>query len=508
MNRRLNRVALCIAVVLICGCSNQFAFTQSPVSAMNQSSDQNVSGLIEIKGRSVPVDFNQPVEFQLGSEPGEWVFRLSGTERSQMRARFESGDEENGVIEIVDLEQHRFRFRPRRGFRGEIERRVRVVVEGANIQSNEAIIRFLVGSSIHTLKPALAVRATGCLMCHANVESNVITDFGWGGDGKGNDYFFGRGFSSPFAGSIYGNHGAGGENWLTASVTGEVIVPQVDLPNWTGLGGTLAQYLASMQANRPKTQIREVNQVRIGAPTADEFLEAAGDMPADHPSWKYIPDSTRSAPIGTVTDRGAYLEIVGGAPFACAGDLVVKKPLVIRNGFRLQTDDSGCRIYAAATIFLQGNVTYLGNAPNRNLQLLSSRAILVGLGKSTVGPIQNGISDSIQLRFTYWTSPGYFKRGGTPSEQNQAILRDAQVVDGLLDAASLPEGRAVGLERILMVAPQVDSRFQGNVQGTVIAEVALFSLNSFRFTYDEVFTRANILPLVKAENYLSVSASE
>src|SRR5580704_10473901 len=34
--------------------------------------------------------------------------------------------------------------------------------------------------TIQAVKPALAVRALSCLMCHAQIHSNVITDFGSG----------------------------------------------------------------------------------------------------------------------------------------------------------------------------------------------------------------------------------------------------------------------------------------------------------------------------------------
>src|SRR5438128_1755351 len=35
-------------------------------------------------------------------------------------------------------------------------------------------------TTIRSFKPALAVRANSCVMCHAKIDGNMITDFGYG----------------------------------------------------------------------------------------------------------------------------------------------------------------------------------------------------------------------------------------------------------------------------------------------------------------------------------------
>src|SRR5512145_260742 len=58
-----------------------------------------------------------------------------------------------------------------------------------------------VNAAIAEFEPALAVRASGCITCHADIRPSYITDFGYG-----NRYFFGRpgqsGKFSSFNGSV------------------------------------------------------------------------------------------------------------------------------------------------------------------------------------------------------------------------------------------------------------------------------------------------------------------
>ncbi len=41
-------------------------------------------------------------------------------------------------------------------------------------------------ATIRSIEPALAVRGISCLMCHADIRANVVTDFGFG-----QNYFLG-----------------------------------------------------------------------------------------------------------------------------------------------------------------------------------------------------------------------------------------------------------------------------------------------------------------------------
>ncbi|MEJ2110422.1 MAG: hypothetical protein P8Z37_11000, partial [Acidobacteriota bacterium] len=85
-------------------------------------------------------------------------------------------------------------------------------------------------TTITRYEPVLAVRASGCITCHAEVYSSFITDFG-----SGDSYFFGNPSCGskvgPFNGSIYGDFIAesGKTGWLTARFHKDVIVPQASI---------------------------------------------------------------------------------------------------------------------------------------------------------------------------------------------------------------------------------------------------------------------------------------
>jgi hypothetical protein len=57
------------------------------------------------------------------------------------------------------------------------------------------------------LEPALAIRGMGCIQCHAQVASTVITDFGYRGDGASQDYYFNKNISASYwkVGAVYGD---------------------------------------------------------------------------------------------------------------------------------------------------------------------------------------------------------------------------------------------------------------------------------------------------------------
>lgn len=65
----------------------------------------------------------------------------------------------------------------------------------------------------------------------------------------------------------------------------------------------------------------------------------------------------------------------------CDGDLLVRGTLFLNQP--VIATRTGCRIYATGPAFLQGAITYKtrdGSADKANLQLVSAKAILLGLG--------------------------------------------------------------------------------------------------------------------------------
>lgn len=151
-----------------------------------------------------------------------------------------------------------------------------------------------VNPAINTIQPALVSRATGCIMCHANISSNVITDFGYGGDGLGKNYFFGgvpgvlpSGLTNDEGRSVYGDYDfaqGGNANWAAAAFPSgtKVLVPHAPTAGLSianPADTTLALYLQDMlgqDTGAKGVTVQEVSSVYIGAPTASRIQSVSG----------------------------------------------------------------------------------------------------------------------------------------------------------------------------------------------------------------------------------------
>jgi hypothetical protein len=382
------------------------------------------------------------------------------------------------------------------------------VARDSNGGIGKKTIAINVENIFNDVQPALAVRASACITCHANVRSQYITDFGYG-----NAWFMGLNSLpgiSPTSGNLYGDHGG---SWATAKISGPVIVPKTNSVTFGGMTGTLKAYITREENKKatPATVI-EKDTVYIGAPNVatlqSRFFVSASD------ELKYSPnDQSSPALSGLVKDSAGYY--TNNAELVCDGDLYVKGTLMLDTP-KVKTKN-GCRIYATGPIFLRKNVSYvnLGSATaanNTNLQLISSRAVVLGVGATacndswysanapTIGPLAE--------RFKYiWTVPSHITRdteGRTTQQENELILNEGLKLKGFEDASCYAEGRAIHLNRILIAAPSVQSRLTGNVSGVVIAEVPLFALGQFSYEFDSVFQRVPVLPILKSTDFLDI----
>lgn len=385
--------------------------------------------------------------------------------------------------------------------------------------------------SIQTLQPALAIRGAGCVTCHAQVQSNIITDFGYGGDGMGRDYYFGQMAPSPIvwnSGAVYGDHG-GAFRSLVMPSTAKIIVPRAPIPAaaQSAAGATmLAQYVRNQLAGSPTATTRGVvieeaaNSVRIGAPTAASLRTAFGWTPMAG-SILYRPGKPTSFPLTGLVLGPNGLHVRNSGVVSCEGDTLINGTLYLEN-LQLRTR-TGCRLYVTESVFISGPITYMQDAAadysQRNLQISSARTIDVGLGDvyrsnnthcETSGQWYFGqptFRSSIAVRHRdIWTVPGQFLRENKPIAQQTAdVLNDAQKVGQVIyDASCRPEGRNVAFERLLLNAPQVHSRYIGNVRGVIIAEYSLISLQNFKFEFDPIFQTVNTLPMLRAADILDV----
>ncbi|MGE0615312.1 MAG: hypothetical protein AB7P04_06705 [Bacteriovoracia bacterium] len=408
-----------------------------------------------------------------------------------------------------------------------------------------------VSETLRSIKPALAVRGISCLMCHATIQSDVITDFG-----AGDPWFMGAhsyGLGADFYGNPYDgwaslgasnpNYTAGSRNPAMANtVNGSIIVPRVEinqaavLSSMTPPGGPAPtplwlrdfmmndyyapNYGAATPALRPamaavatpasgRDAVIEKDTMYIGAPTRAEILALAPklDSAETTPAYAFEPNSETSPELSGLEITGnvnaQYLRNQAGTHLVCHGDLVVRGTVFLKNAV-VETDADGCRLYATDSVFIQGPITYEGPA-TANLQISSARAIVAGFSLA-----------SLNVRLvTYPFAHMPPTRGpGSIADKSNAILADAQKIGAdLKDAADAgqaypyttytdPAGGvrtrvALGFEHVIFNAPQVHGRYYGPIHGVIIAEIALFAVGELQFQYDSIFNEVPAFPLLQ-----------
>jgi hypothetical protein len=382
-----------------------------------------------------------------------------------------------------------------------------------------------VNPAIAEFEPALAVRASGCITCHATIRPSYITDFGCG-----NRYFFGHpgqsGKFGSFNGSVYGDFFGDPRypnttGFLTAHIEKSVIVPAAPLDfDLSAAAGkiaaqpayqqsvratSLAGYLQALEKQKDApAAIIEKKQVFIGAPDSETLLARFNVQPGSALQLKYIRNEKSSPDI-----TGIELWLEPGKKFftntgevTCDGDLLVPGTLFL-NRLNLITKN-GCRIYATGPIFVQSAISYKGS--RANLQLVSSQAILMGIGDKSCeasdkeSPLSRRLISGYAVS-TYLTREGE-KRAMTPEALGKGIYAEGKLIPSLEDATCQPDTPA--FSRLLLDAPLVHSRYQGQFTGLVIAEVVLFRLGKSTFEFDPVFKEVPTLPILKDTDYLQV----
>jgi hypothetical protein len=382
----------------------------------------------------------------------------------------------------------------------------------------------VINAAISEFEPALAVRTSACITCHAKIHPGIITDFGYG-----DSYFFGKpGGGSRFGsfdGSIYGDFYGGEPNktgWLTAEVGKKVVVPRAGFDFDLSAAGaklsdayrqplqakTLGDYLRALEAQKPNpAMIIEKDKVFIGAPTA-ATLEARFHIAlGSGTKFKYIRNDGTSPGIKGIELNSGKNFFTNTAEVVCNGDLFIRGTLFL-NHTALATK-TGCRIYTTGPIFVQNAITYRnlgGSADKTNLQLVSAEAILLGVGDKSCDATAKDSPLSRRLVSGYAVS-SYFTRDASrrsisPKTFGQSVYDQGKLISELTDAGCQDD--TLGFSRLLLNAPQVHSRYKGKFKGLVIAEVALFRLGKSTFEFDPIFKEVSVLPLLKNSDYLEV----
>lgn len=387
-------------------------------------------------------------------------------------------------------------------------------------------IDYGINSTVAEYRPALAVRASGCMTCHAEVSSNYITDFGYG-----SPYFFadpaGKNKTGIFSGHIYGDFIASADKtaWLTADFKKDIIVPYApvgfDIGKASGdtlkdktlfreafRARSLAGYLKALEAQKTApAKVIEKKEIFIGAPDKAALMKRFAIKPGDKTDIKFIDKNQRIyhevKGIGLSRDGNYY---TNSGEIECDGDLFINGTLFLDRP--VISEETGCRIYAAGPVFLQGEITFNnqgGRADKNNLQIVSSEAIFLGVGHKKCNSKTE--ADPLSLRLLKTPSrPSIYTRSNyrdnvSPEKYTQELYNKAMLLP-LEDSSCHDEKK--GYSGLLLNAPVINSRYSGKFKGLVICEFALFWQGKTRFEFDPVFMEVPVLPVLKKSDYLVI----
>lgn len=285
-------------------------------------------------------------------------------------------------------------------------------------------------------------------------------------------------------------------------------------------GGPFPIY-AKKRGLQPDTSIRQVNKLKINAPSEAEILKSINtdDLALGFTYYKQGDDAFE---LKGFEKHGSYFRNIENQELECDGDLFVNGVVVLKN-LKLRSN-YGCRIYATKTVFLnapdgkdqRNGIQYLGGA-QANLQILSARDISLGLGSCTSVPsgqenYYKTKEDGSFGRRAYDGSRNYsatpYSRTSTWAQiindfhqvqQQGADLKDAGDCQGSTDLR-----RKVSFEKLLLVAPRINSRYTGDFKGIMIGQVVIGALGQFSYIYDPVFESVPILPMISSDSYLTI----
>ena len=256
------------------------------------------------------------------------------------------------------------------------------------------------------------------------------------------------------------------------------------------------------------------NDIFIGAPSADVIKARAALGTAE---TAYFKNQDSSPQLSGLSKTGTYFT---ASHLICDGDLVINGTLFLKD--LTLTTNEGCRIMVTGPIFVNGKITYVQHTSNStndtNLQLVSSTWINLGVGLTNCENDPNYptaekawyrtnstlLQDPMTHRLKIYASKSRL------NQQDVNALRTIQSSIATFQDASCRKSvagefpREEHFERLLLNAPRVDSRYTGQFTGVIIAETALMGLSSFSFSFDPVFSRVPVLPLLKPSDYLVV----
>lgn len=508
--------------------SNYFGLDQFTFSELMKDETTPVIKTVSIKVNSIndlPYIVTDSVNFKMTEPNQSFQVQAGDTENSNLEILLDSNKSSSVKTNHGEINKTEtgFTYTPDEFYRGRDE--YEFIVQDQDGESSKKKIGLVVGNSLKEFQPAIAVRAMGCITCHASIKSKVITDFGYG-----SSYFLGQGSSIKFEDNIYGNHGNSSRetSWHTATFSSQILVPKSAtipsaLQEKLNNSKTLAEYIESIENTKSKpASVVKKDKIFIGAPSKG-ILEKRFKA-TNTKEIKFIKnndsDPDFSGLVQTKSNSQAWQAV--SKTLVCEGDLFIPGTVRLKDvTIKTQT---GCRIYSTGPVFIDGKIDYTqvtsGLESNlTNLQITSARAIIMGVGSTHCESNGKGwyashtdYSSPLDARLhNFWNIEASVTRGTTerkitPQKEGAEIMTEAEKFDSITDASCYAKKnpRELHFERLLLNAPNIQSRYTGQFSGVIIGEIALFSLSKFDFIFDPVFEKVNVLPFLKESDFLEV----
>ncbi len=446
----------------------------------------------------IGADGNRQGSLSFASTPGNWTLKSA-----------------NGTFNVIDPLSYQMRYTPDHNFVGSETITVYVTDDYGTSAAGE--VQVIVGNIINELQPALAVRGIGCMSCHADVRSNIITDYGLGGNGHGHDYYFEQ---IPLD-SLYADR-ADGLNTLNLSSTSKLILPRASVPtqiaNTYGVSNLVdyarGRLATSVHPGARTAAVVEVEKVEIRIPNANRLRQAFG-----FPSSAYLYDGdVKTSPALSGLNYEPNKKLFTVQNMTCDGDLFLEGTVLLKNASISSV--TGCRLYVTGSVFIQGELLSkgIGGSDQHNVQIVSARSIWSGNGVTkkdgaycdtpTSWVVQNQAAASFELRIDHFNVRKTPTRAFGDFENLAALVRQERAqLPEIQDAACTPKGRAIERKRLLLAAPVISDRYNGNFSGAIIAEVALTALGTFKFEFDPTFRTVSIFSKLESNELVNIEGS-
>ncbi len=426
-----------------------------------------------------------------------------------------------------------------------------------------ATIRVSVGNILNLMQPALAVRGFACNNCHAQVQSNMLSDYG-----LGDPFYFTK--ERTFYRDWVAPSNPTQQLGLINLNGNKFYVPKADiraegldafkaeLPNrgWDSVKSLLdfvrKLYEPPQAYNNKPEQFVELENLKIRLPTEQRIREVFGNPTV---SSVYVPDTQDSVPLKGLKSLGTNVFQV--EQLECDGDLFLDGTVIFSNAHVKSIN--GCRIYTTGSVFIEGPLISepVGNTTLHNTQILSAISIWKGHGmvfdaqgqfcettgafpptkswflrSGSTGCLEGGGNssvkcDSLGVRLYHFYHYKAYASNIARDDQSLANLTRQKIWNSVPDdgviaserakleaalnrplrdaSCEAPVGRNVTYERLLLAAPYVSSRYYGDFIGAIVAESALMSLGNFKFQFDPVFRSVSTFSLLADDELIQAT---